>query len=198
MCFEIDFNQISPKTGKYFRILVYLMIFHIFAMMKGSRQARVVLVQWKRFTGIELDVFSSLRNFCDSYPDYSYHTISNYLSKKKEPFENDQIRIERKPVLAKLSRPNLPKSLFWDMKYSNINWQRSYRIVIERVITRGEENDWEELLRFYGQEKIVDTLKNEIASLPEIIIDKVCKYFQLNKHQLKCYIKIPSQQTHWI
>ncbi|KQS41002.1 hypothetical protein [Pedobacter sp. Leaf194] len=166
--------------------------------MKGTRQARVILVQWKRFTGLEFDVFSSLKNFCDSYPDYSYHTISNYLSKKKEPFENDQIRIERKPILTKLSRPELPKSLFWDMKHSNINWQRSYRIVIERVITRGEEIDWEELLRFYGQEKIVDTLKNEIGYLPELIIDKVCKYFRLTKNQLKCYTKTQLQEKHWI
>lgn len=166
--------------------------------MKGSRQARVVLVHWKRFTGIELDVFSSLRNFCDSYPDYSYHTLSNYLSKKKQPFENDQIKIERKPILTKLERPKLPKGLFWDMRYAAINWQKAYQIVIERVLTRGDENDWDVMIKFYGEEKITDALKNEIGDLPDLIIDKVCKYFQLNKNQLKCYIKTQSHQKHWI
>jgi len=166
--------------------------------MKGTRQARVILVHWKRFTGIELDVFSSLKNFCDSYPGYSYHTLSNHLSKKKQPFETDQIKIERKPILTKLERPELPKGLFWDMSYAAINWQQSYRIVIERVLTRGDEKDLDIIIAFYGREKIIDTLKNEIGFLPELIIDKVCKYFRLTKNQLKCYTKTQSQEKHWI
>lgn len=103
--------------------------------------------------------------------------LSNYLSKKKQPFENDQLRIERKPFLTKLERPDLPTNLFWDMKYAAINWQQSYRIVIESVLTRGDEKDLGIIIAFYGKEKIIGTLKNEIGYLPELIIDKVWSDF---------------------
>jgi hypothetical protein len=46
-------------------------------------------------------VFSSLKNFCLSYAEYNYNTLSNYISKKKIAYENEKIRIERKNIFSK-------------------------------------------------------------------------------------------------
>lgn len=67
------------------------------------KNKRVVLVHWKKQEKIE--VFSNLKNFCLSYPQYNYNTLSNYLSKDKTAYDNDLLRVERKDIIAK------PKSL---------------------------------------------------------------------------------------
>lgn len=159
---------------------------------------RVVVVQWKRFAGTDVDVFSSLKGFCDSYPSYNYHTLSNYLSKKKIPFENNDIRVERQPLIQKVKRPDLPKVLFWDFDFDKLDWNRSYRTIIERVLDKGDIRDWEEMIKFYGKENVIKALKNDITYLSDMTMEAVCKYFQLSKKQLRCYTKKQLHQGHWI
>lgn len=60
---------------------------------------RVVLIHWKQRE--EVEVFSNLKNFCISYPQYNYNTLNNYLSKGKIAFENDLVRVERKSIINK-------------------------------------------------------------------------------------------------
>jgi hypothetical protein len=159
---------------------------------------RVVLVQWKRFAGIDIDVFSSLKGFCDSYPDFNYHTLNNYLSKKKVPFENDEVKIERQPLIQKISRPDLSPVLFWDFEFDKIDWRRSRLTIMERVLNKGNHSDWAEMIRFYGSDNLVYALKEEINYLTDMTVEAVCEYFQLSKTELKCYTKKQLNQGHWI
>ncbi|WP_142687434.1 hypothetical protein [Chitinophaga polysaccharea] len=64
---------------------------------------RIVLVHWKEHQQVE--VFSNLKNFCLSYPQYNYNTLNNYLSKEKIPYDNDSVRVERKDILTKPKPP---------------------------------------------------------------------------------------------
>lgn len=66
-----------------------------------SQNKRVVIVYWKNKVDSPFQVFSSLKNFCQSYIEYNYNTLSNYLSKRKIAFENDKVRIERTIVISK-------------------------------------------------------------------------------------------------
>ncbi|MGB4398131.1 MAG: hypothetical protein WBJ10_02090 [Daejeonella sp.] len=63
-----------------------------------NQNRRVVVVSWKSKPYNTIEVFSSLKNFCISYPKYNYNTLSNYLSKAKIPYETDELRVERKDV----------------------------------------------------------------------------------------------------
>ena len=57
--------------------------------------------------------------------------------------------------------PNLSilrKSLFWDTDSNKIDWSKQYKAVIQRVFERGNEIEREEIIRFYGQEKIKKAL----------------------------------------
>lgn len=166
--------------------------------MVSEINKRVVVVQWKRFAGTDIDVFSSLKCFCESYPDYNYNTLNNYLSKKKVPFENEEIKIERQPLLKKVKRPNLPKVLFWDLDFDKIDWKRSYRMVIERVLDKGNTSEWEEMISFYGRDNVINALINDITYLSEMTVDAVCEYFQLSKEELRCYLKKQLHKGHWI
>lgn len=159
---------------------------------------RVVIVHWKRFAGTDIDVFSSLKGFCDSYPSFNYHTLNNYLSKKKIPFENDEVRIERQPLLTIVKSPNLPKELFWEFDFDKIDWKRGYRAIMERVLDKGNTSEWEEMIRFYGKDNVLNALKNDITYLTDMTAEAVCEYFQLSKTELKCYTKKQLNRGHWI
>ena len=96
------------------------------------------------------------------------------------------------------SRPNLHKRLFWELRYEEIDWQKEYAVIIERVIERGTEEEWKELIHFYGRGRVLRTLKSETNYLPDEIILEVCRFFKLKPTDLKCYLRKQSTPGHWI
>lgn len=68
-------------------------------------EKRVILLHWKSKPGCPIEVFSNLKLLCQSYPQYNYNTLNNYLSKAKTAYENDIIKVER---LLIFSRPLFP------------------------------------------------------------------------------------------
>lgn len=103
-----------------------------------------------------------------------------------------------KGSLSALQPPDLNKRLFWEYDYDRINWQYHYRMVIERVIERGTEKEWNDIVRYYGLDKVLKTLKEEINYLPDYIITSVCRYFNIKPTELKCYMRKQSLPRHWI
>lgn len=94
--------------------------------------------------------------------------------------------------------PNLPKHLFWDQRYDEMDWVGGYRNIIARVIERGNADDWQEMLRFYGQSKIIDALLHEIKYLPDFAIEDACNYFNLRKEDLLSYNREQSRKQNWL
>ncbi len=66
------------------------------------------MVYWKNKPANSFEIFSSLKNFCLSYPGYNYNTMNNYLSKAKTAYENENIRVERKIVIQKPKKTESP------------------------------------------------------------------------------------------
>src|SRR5688500_8879985 len=95
-------------------------------------------------------------------------------------------------------KPNLDKGLFWDWRYDDIDWQKTYRSVIERVLERGTKQEWGEIIRFYGTPKIVTALKNEIKFLPDYILEEVSIYFGVRKEEMACVIRKGARKGQWI
>ncbi|HTJ14741.1 MAG TPA: hypothetical protein VL547_22035 [Dinghuibacter sp.] len=95
-------------------------------------------------------------------------------------------------------RPNLARRLFWDFDYESIDWQEAIVTVVQRVMERGNEDEWQELFRFYGRDKVVDTLKYDSNFLPDYAIEKVCRYFGLKPEDLRCYWRKKSRPGYWI
>ena len=69
---------------------------------------RVIILTRKVSPDTSLEVFSNLKILCESYPAYNYNTLNNYLSKSKIPYENDEVRIERKIVQTS---PVIPRKI---------------------------------------------------------------------------------------
>jgi hypothetical protein len=57
------------------------------------------------------------------------------------------------------SKPKIRPQLLWEYDLETFNWERSYKIVIERVVQLGEINEWREIYHFYKPEKILETIE---------------------------------------
>jgi hypothetical protein len=56
-------------------------------------------------------------------------------------------------------RPHISDALLWEYNLKAFHWDKSYKIVIERVLERGNLKEWREIVRFYGKEKILETVE---------------------------------------
>lgn len=54
----------------------------------------------------------------------------------------------------------LRKSLFWDTDINSIDWEKQYKAVIRRVFEHGNERERNEILHFYGAEKVKSATKS--------------------------------------
>lgn len=59
----------------------------------------------------------------------------------------------------KSNKPNFNKALFWDTDYNSIDFKKHARFVIEKVLTGGNLNDWNELNKLYK----IDKIKEEVV-----------------------------------
>lgn len=84
-----------------------------------------------------------------------------YDIKKEKDKEN-----KNTPDLSKLR-----KTLFWDTDINQIDWEKQYKAVIQRVYERGNANEQKEISRFYGMAKVQAALqarKTSLFSLPSV------------------------------
>jgi hypothetical protein len=100
--------------------------------------------------------------------------------------------------MDKGEKPDLHRRLFWDCRYDEIDWQASYLSVIERVVERGTDEEIEELIRFYGKDRVDFALRNEIVYLPDYVVKKVTEYFGMREVELACYERKLLRRGHWI
>lgn len=63
-------------------------------------------------------------------------------------------------------RISLPQHLLWEYDLSTFNYDKSYKIVIERVLERGNLDQWRSIFHYYGEKKILETI-NWSAQLDE-------------------------------
>lgn len=105
------------------------------AITKGKRDMNLALsMKIEEALGLEEGYFMLLQ---------LYHDIRQEKLKSNMP----------KPDLAKFR-----KALFWDTDISKIDWQRQYKAVIRRVFERGNGREKAEISRFYGRDKIKNSL----------------------------------------
>ena len=95
--------------------------------------------------------------------------------------------------------PNLNPVFFWDFDIHEMDFNKAYKTIISRIIERGGQNEIDELIRFYGLEKVITTIRDEIYFLPNYAIDKALKFFpELKKEEMFCYINRKDKPYHWI
>lgn len=52
------------------------------------------------------------------------------------------------------ANPAIRKHLLWEYNWKEVDFSKLATVVVERVIERGDFQDWREIIRFYGKHKI--------------------------------------------
>lgn len=85
--------------------------------------------------------------------------LQTYFDIKEEKFKKE------------FCSPNLfliRKSLFWDTDITKIDWDKHYKAVIRRIFEHGNEIEKQELINFYGTERI-DIALSAISTEPYVL-----------------------------
>ena len=107
-----------------------------------------------------------------------------YLKDKiKKMFIKKEIINYKNCLVHKIS-----KSIFWDVKIENLDYDRNKEYIIKRVYTRGNQEDeivlWK-LYSYYTMRNIIPYLDD----LDDITISYLSIIFNLKKEKFKCYGK---------
>ncbi|MCU0337409.1 MAG: hypothetical protein MUF12_06055 [Sediminibacterium sp.] len=117
---KIKAGQLALSIGEYPQTLS--------AIMKGRRHMN---------TPLSLKLEHQLK-----LPEGLLMTLQVFYEIKKE-----------KETISKKNQPDLSKfrkGIFWDTTLENIDWVTQRRAVIERIMQRGNNQEQEEIKRFYG------------------------------------------------
>jgi len=76
-----------------------------------------------------------------------------------------------------------------------MDFEKGYKTIIARIIERGTEWDWW-IVQFYGREKVIGTIRDEIYFLPNYAIDRALRFFpKIKKKEMFCYMNLKDKAS---
>lgn len=96
-----------------------------------------------------------------------------------------------------MDKPILSKQAFWDVDMDKIDYEKRARFVIEKIVDRGSLDDFIQLRKFYGDQKIREEIVNaKWLGYKEIYF--CCAIFNLKPEDFKCYMTKLLNPTLWV
>jgi hypothetical protein len=86
----------------------------------------------------------------------------------------------------------LSKYLFWDCNADMLDPNIDKKLILERVFTRGTENDEKEIFNFYGKETIKNTVL-DIKYFDKKTLNYLSVIFDVSRENFKCFGKSLSE-----
>ncbi|HLG38429.1 MAG TPA: hypothetical protein VI461_02135 [Chitinophagaceae bacterium] len=85
-----------------------------------------------------------------------------------------------------MKSPELSQYLFWDTNAALVEWEKHAHSIIVRVLERGTLDDFREIRRYYGDEKITAAaLKAKYLS--DRTLSFTSFFYELPKTSFECY-----------
>jgi hypothetical protein len=91
---------------------------------------------------------------------------------------------------------NIHPNLFWDTDATKIDPQKHAVYIIERVVSRGQWSDWNNLIAFYGKERVHQVVVG-LRHLDPKTHHFLAFYFDCPVESFRCYTQKPLNQAHW-
>ena len=91
----------------------------------------------------------------------------------------------------------LSKHLFWDIDSNILEWERSKKTIIERVIERGSLEEWVCIVKVYTLEGIVNTAKM-FRTMSPIDLNFIATISNTPKEEFRCFNTRLLTSQHWI
>ena len=112
-------------------------------------------------------------------------TIPAHNASKTNEKMNKQLSIEQ-----------FTKNLFWDISPLAFDVEQCPAQIVERVLERGEWNDWCLIRDYFGLERIASICKTLRTLSPESL-SYICCVTNTQKEDYRCYHFAQSHQTLW-
>ena len=96
-----------------------------------------------------------------------------------------------------MKKPEISEKAFWDVRFSEIDFEKNSLQVMEKVFNYGNWDDQVALMKFYGLERI----KKEIVDASFLrlpVLTFLCTILDLHKPDFGCYRKMLSQPLPWV
>lgn len=91
---------------------------------------------------------------------------------------------------------NDSKRLFWDIDVKTLNPIKSKRIIIERIVTRGDIYHINQAITYYGKPVFVQEA-TLAGNLDKKTLNWLSIVLEIPKNQFLCYTKMQSNLQHW-
>ncbi len=91
---------------------------------------------------------------------------------------------------------NLKRSIFWDVDYDKLDYEKNSRFIIGRVLMRGDVDDWLSIRDYYGLDKIKKEVL-QIRYLDKLTLNFCSVIFKVKKEEFRCYNTEPSIRKLW-
>ena len=95
-----------------------------------------------------------------------------------------------------MEKPQLRKQIFWDTDMSQFDYDRQANAIIIRVLERGNMDEWNEIKRYYGHEKIMEAAI-KARYLSKKVLSFVSSLYNIPITQFRCYTWKQSNPILW-
>ncbi len=92
--------------------------------------------------------------------------------------------------------PPISKKAFWDVRFEDLNYEKSSLFIIQKVFNYGSWEDQIAVLKYYGTQRV----KTEIVGasyLRKPVLSFLCTILDLKKTDFTCYIKQQLNPIPW-
>jgi antitoxin HigA-1 len=122
-------------------------------------------------------------NFDESY----FALLQAYFEIKTEKFKMTKVKLDGiRPIL------------FWDIKFDNLDFDKHKGFIVKRIFERGNGDEINKIIAFYGKEEIIKILNN-CNNILFTAIENIDNYLGTNKDEIKwlqTYTQKPSQKPY--
>ena len=91
-------------------------------------------------------------------------------------------------ISGKEAKIRLRKSLFWDVPANSLDLDKNKKLILERVFTRGEIEEFQSVNGYYSRKEIRETVK-KIGQMDKKTLQFISRIYQIKLGDFKCYKK---------
>ena len=96
-----------------------------------------------------------------------------------------------------MDKPLLSKQIFWDTDMSQLDYKKHANAIIVRVLERGNMEEWNEIKRYYGHEKIKETAM-KARNLSKKTLHFIANLYSIPLTKFRCYKSTLFPELHWM
>lgn len=100
-------------------------------------------------------------------------------------------------VSCEMDKPVFRSQLFWDTDLSQLDFEKHANAIIVRVLERGNMDEWNEIKRYYGHDKIRNAAM-KARSLSKKTLYFVAGLYQMPLTEFRCYNSRLFPELQWI